>query len=62
MIVEVLEQLVGESRPPLRHTSVTFRRAPKAKTEIVTRLRSIWEDTAGTDDSEDIEDIEDIEE
>ncbi len=44
--------------PPLRQTSVTFRRAPKAKVEIVTRLRSIWDDTAGTEDTDDLEDAE----
>ena len=50
--------------PPLRQTSVTFRRAPKANVEIVTRLRSIWEDTAGTEDADadDVEDLEDVEE
>jgi hypothetical protein len=51
--------------PPLRQTSVTFRRAPKAKVEIVTRLRSIWEATAGTEDAaaadDDMEDLEDAE-
>ncbi len=52
--------------PPLRQTSVTFRRAPKAKVEIVTRLRSIWEDTARTEvtdaaDDVDVEDVEDLE-
>jgi hypothetical protein len=54
--------------PPLRQTSVTFRRAPKAKVEIVSRLRSIWDPTAGTEDAagaEDadvVEDLEDAEE
>ena len=62
MMVEVLEQLVGESRPPLRQTSVTFRRAPKAKVEIVTRLRSIWDDTAGAEDADDVDDLDDAEE
>src|SRR5258706_14570046 len=33
--------------PPLRQTSVTFRRAPKAKVEVVTKLRSIWETPPG---------------
>jgi hypothetical protein len=59
MMVDVLEQLVGESRPPLRQTSVTFRRAPKANVESVTRLRSIWEDSAGTEKVDDLEDLED---
>jgi hypothetical protein len=52
----------GESRPPLRKTSVTFRRAPKANVEIVARLRCIWDDTAGTDDTDDVEDLGDAEE
>jgi hypothetical protein len=46
--------------PPLRQTSVTFRRAPKAKVEIVTRLRSIWDDTAGTGDAEDVDEVDDV--
>jgi hypothetical protein len=46
--------------PPLRQTSVTFRRAPKAKVEVVTRLRSIWEDTAGTEDADAADDMEDL--
>jgi hypothetical protein len=46
--------------PPLRQTSVTFRRAPKAKVEIVTRLRSIWDDTAGTADADTVDDVEDL--
>jgi len=46
--------------PPLRQTSVTFRRAPKAKAEIVTRLRSIGEDTAGTEDADDANDMDDL--
>ncbi len=45
--------------PPLRQTSVTFRRAPKAKVEIVTRLRSIWDDSAGTADADDVEALDD---
>jgi hypothetical protein len=48
--------------PPLRQTSVTFRRAPKANVEIVARLRSIWDDSAGTEDADDVEDLEDVEE
>ena len=50
--------------PPLRQTSVTFRRAPKAKAEIVTRLRSIWEDSAGTEDADAdaADDLDDAEE
>jgi hypothetical protein len=39
--------------PPLRQTSVTFRRAPKAKAEVVTQLRSNWDDSAGTEDEAD---------
>jgi hypothetical protein len=54
-----LEQFVSESRPPLRQTSVTFRRAPKANVEIVTRLWSIWDDTAGTEEADDLEDLQD---
>jgi hypothetical protein len=54
--------LPGESRPSLRQTSVTFRRAPKANVEIVSRLRSIWDDTAGVDDADDVEDLDDAEE
>jgi len=46
--------------PPLRQTSVTFRRAPKANVESVTRLRSIWEDTAGTEDADDANDMDDL--
>ena len=48
--------------PPLRQTSVTFRRAPKAKVEIVTRLRSIWEDSAGSEDADVMDDLDDAEE
>jgi hypothetical protein len=44
----------------LRQTSVTFRRAPKAKVEIVTRLRSIWDDTAGMDDAEDVDEVDEV--
>jgi hypothetical protein len=33
--------------------------APKANVEIVTRLRSIWDDTAGTEGADDVEDLED---
>jgi hypothetical protein len=35
------------------------------KVEIVTRLRSIWDDTAGMDDADaadDMDDLEDVEE
>jgi hypothetical protein len=56
-----VKELVNRKRidmPPLRQTSVTFRRAPKAKVEIVTRLRSIWEDTAGVDDGDDADDAD----
>ena len=47
--------------PPLRQTSVIFRRAPKANVEVVTRLRSIWDDSAGAEDADDVEDLEDLE-
>ena len=60
MMVEALEQLVGESRPPLRQTSVTFRRAPKANVAIVTRLRSIWDASAGAEDADTVDDVEDL--
>ena len=48
--------------PPLRQTSVTFRRTPKANVEIVTRLRSIWDDSAGTEDADVMDDLDDAEE
>jgi len=49
----------GIDMPPLRQTSVTFRRAPKAKVEVVTRLRSIWDDSAGAEDADvDADDVE----
>jgi hypothetical protein len=44
--------------PPLRQTSVTFRRAPKAKVEFVTRLGSMWDDTARTENTDAADDIE----
>jgi hypothetical protein len=47
--------------PPLRQTSVTFWRAPKANVEIVTRLRSIWEDSAGAEDADDADDADTME-
>jgi len=40
---------------------VTFRRAPKAKAEIVARLRSIWDEGTGTDDDE-TSDLDDLDE
>ena len=52
----------GIDMPPLRQTSVTFRRAPKAKAEIVARLRSIWDDSAGTEDADVMDDLDDAEE
>jgi len=57
----VKELLAGKriDMPPLRQTSVAFRPAPKANVEIVTRLPSIWDDSAGTEEADDLEDLED---
>jgi hypothetical protein len=69
-ILTIREILDGKriDMPPLRQTSVTFRRSPKAKAEIVARTRSIW-DLDGTgvedDDPNDLDiadDAEDVEE
>jgi len=35
---------------------------PGANVEIVTRLRSIWDDTAGTEDADDLKDLDDAQE
>jgi len=61
-ILTVKELLEGKriDMPPLRQTSVTFRRAPKAKVEVVTRLRSIWDDNAGAEDADAVDDVEDL--
>ncbi len=63
-ILTVKDLLDGKriDMPPLRQTSVTFRRAPKAKVEIVTSLRSIWDDSAGTEDADVMDDLDDAEE
>ncbi len=39
-----------------------YRTHLKANVEIVTRQRSIWDDSAGTEEADDLDDLEDAEE
>jgi site-specific DNA-methyltransferase (adenine-specific) len=57
-ILTIKELLEGKriDMPPLRQVSVTFKRAPKAKAEIVARLRGLWDDTSGDGDASDEDD------
>lgn len=63
-ILTVKELLDGKriDMPPLRQTSVTFRRAPKAKAEIVARLRPLWDDTAEINGADELDELDDSDE
>jgi site-specific DNA-methyltransferase (adenine-specific) len=62
-IITVKELLDGTriDMPPLRQTSVTFKRAPRAKAAIVAATRSIW-DAEGTAVDDELDDVEDSDE
>lgn len=55
-ILTIKELLDGKriDMPPLRQFSVNFKKAPKAQAEIVARLRSLWDDSAGDEGDDDI--------